>query len=66
VRSRFIGLLVAFAAFVSSAAIQAQTTHVVLITEEEAKLPPPRGAVVADRRGVTRAAKRFIRRRISS
>jgi hypothetical protein len=29
----------------------------VLITEDEAKLPPPRGAVAADRRGITRAPK---------
>jgi len=28
-----------------------------LITEDEAKLPPPRGAVAADRRGITRAPK---------
>ena len=30
---------------------------VVLITAEEAKLPPPRGAIVADRRGITRGPK---------
>jgi hypothetical protein len=29
----------------------------VLISEEEAKLPPPRGAVAADRRGITRGPK---------
>jgi hypothetical protein len=29
----------------------------ILITEEEAKLPPPRGAVAADRRGITRGPK---------
>jgi hypothetical protein len=29
----------------------------VLITDEEAKLPPPRGAVAADRRGITRGPK---------
>ncbi len=28
-----------------------------LITEEEAKLPPPKGAVAADRRGITRGPK---------
>lgn len=28
-----------------------------LITEEEAKLPPPKGAVVADRRGITRGPR---------
>jgi hypothetical protein len=42
--------------FVSSAAIPAYSAHV-LITEEEAKLPPPRGAVATDRRGVTRGPK---------
>jgi hypothetical protein len=29
----------------------------VLITEEEAKLPPPKGAVATDRRGITRGPK---------
>src|SRR3954452_22946439 len=29
----------------------------VLITDEEAKLPPPRGAVAADRRGITRGPR---------
>jgi hypothetical protein len=29
----------------------------VLITEEEAKRPPPRGAVAADRRGITRGPR---------
>ena len=29
----------------------------VLITEDEAKLPPPRGAVAAERRGITRGPK---------
>jgi hypothetical protein len=29
----------------------------ILITEDEAKLPPPRGAVAADRRGITRGPK---------
>jgi hypothetical protein len=28
-----------------------------LITEEEARLPPPKGAIVADRRGITRGPK---------
>ena len=28
-----------------------------LISEEEAKLPPPKGAVAADRRGITRGPK---------
>ncbi len=34
----------------------AKAAHV-LITEEEAKLPPPRGAVATDRRGITRGPK---------
>ena len=29
----------------------------VLITEEEAKLPPPKGAIAADRRGITRGPR---------
>jgi hypothetical protein len=29
----------------------------VLITEEEAKRPPPKGAIAADRRGITRGPK---------
>lgn len=28
-----------------------------LITEQEARLPPPKGAIVADRRGITRGPK---------
>jgi hypothetical protein len=36
--------------------VPALAAHV-LITEEEAKLPPPRGAVVANRRGITRGPK---------
>jgi hypothetical protein len=34
----------------------ASAAHV-LITEDEAKLPPPKGAIAADRRGVTRGPK---------
>lgn len=41
------------AGFVSS---PAHANHL-LITEDEAKLPPPRGAVAADRRGITRGPK---------
>ncbi len=36
--------------------VPARAAHV-LITEEEAKLPPLRGAVVTDRRGITRGPK---------
>lgn len=55
-RSSFAGFAIAIAAVVSSAATPAFATHV-LITEEEAKLPPPKGAVATDRRGVTRGPK---------
>jgi hypothetical protein len=34
----------------------ARANHL-LISEEEAKLPPPKGAVVADRRGITRGPR---------
>jgi hypothetical protein len=44
---------VAGAVTVSSAAC---ASHV-LITEDEAKLPPPKGAITADRRGITRGPK---------
>jgi hypothetical protein len=48
-----VGVLVqCWAASLSGAASAA-----VLISEEEAKLPPPRGAVAIDRRGVSRAPK---------
>lgn len=50
-----VGLLVAALAF-SALAGTAQAGQV-LITEDEAKLPPPRGAVAADRRGITRGPK---------
>ena len=49
-------LAITIAAVVSSVAIPAYAAHV-LITEEEAKLPPPKGAVATDRRGVTRSPK---------
>lgn len=39
--------------FVSIPAYAAQ----VLITDEEARLPPPRGAIAVDRRGISRAPK---------
>jgi hypothetical protein len=56
VRNWFAGFAIAIAAVVSSAATPASAAHV-LITEEEAKLPPPKGAVATDRRGVTRGPK---------
>jgi hypothetical protein len=56
VRSWFGGFAIAAVAIVSSAATPSFAGHV-LVTEEEAKLPPPRGAVATDRRGVTRGPK---------
>src|SRR5258708_8986665 len=56
VRSWFVGFATIVAALVSSGAMPAYASHV-LITEEEAKLPPPRGAVATDRRGGTRGPK---------
>jgi hypothetical protein len=56
VRIWCVALLIGFNAVVSFAAFPACAAHV-LITEEEAKLPPPKGAIVADRRGVTRGPK---------
>jgi hypothetical protein len=56
VRIRCVGLLIVFAAVAMSAPVRAYAAQV-LITEEEAKLPPPRGAVVTDRRGITRGPK---------
>src|SRR6266702_1043345 len=56
VRSWIVSLAFAVAAIISSMAMPA-FAGTVLITEEEAKLPPPRGAVATDRRGVTRGPK---------
>jgi hypothetical protein len=56
VRSYFLGFAISAACLVLSARIPVYAGHV-LITEEEAKLPPPKGAVAADRRGVTRGPK---------
>jgi hypothetical protein len=56
VRSWFGGFAIAAIAIVSSAVTPSFAGHV-LITEEEAKLPPPKGAVATDRRGVTRGPK---------
>jgi hypothetical protein len=50
------GFVIAVAILVLSQAVPANAGQV-LITAEEAQLPPPRGAVMADRRGVTRAPK---------
>ena len=55
-RNRF--LLVGFLAVcaVSTVPVSASAARV-LISEEEAKLPPPKGAIAVDRRGVTRGPK---------
>ena len=53
-RSEIAGF--AIAALVSAAALPAHAAHV-LITEDEAKLPPPKAAIATDRRGITRAPK---------
>lgn len=56
----FAGFAIALAVFLSPTAIPAHAANI-LITEEEAKLPPPKGAVVTDRRGITRGPKvRFL------
>jgi hypothetical protein len=56
VRIRYLGLLMVVAGITMSAPVRAQAGQV-LITEEEAKLPPPRAAVATDRRGITRGPK---------
>ena len=56
VRIWFAGFAVALGLLVSSAAIPVYAATV-LITQDEAKLPPPKGAVAADRRGITRGPK---------
>jgi hypothetical protein len=57
VRIGFVGLLIGFAvAAMSSASVPAYAGHV-LITDDEAKLPPPKGAIAADRRGITRGPR---------
>jgi len=56
VRIRCVGLLIGLAAIAISAPIPVYAGQV-LITDEEAKLPPPRGAIAADRRGITRGPK---------
>jgi hypothetical protein len=49
-------LLIVCAAAIWSASVPVRAAQV-LITEEEAKLPPPKGAIAADRRGITRGPK---------
>jgi hypothetical protein len=56
VRDYCLGLLLICVASAMPAALPAFAA-VVLITEEEAKLPPLKGAVATDRRGITRGPK---------
>jgi hypothetical protein len=58
VKNRFFvdSILMASVLAFMSWSLPARAAHV-LITEEEAKLPPPRGAVATDRRGITRGPK---------
>jgi hypothetical protein len=57
VRAHCLGLLLVCVASAMPAALPAYAAAVVLITEQEAKLPPLKGAVPTDRRGITRGPK---------
>jgi hypothetical protein len=50
------GILLAASLIVALPSMTAHATEA-LITQEEAALPPPKGAIAADRRGVTRGPK---------
>jgi hypothetical protein len=52
--TRYLGLLIGAAAIAMSTPGYCSQ---MLISEDEAKLPPPRGAVAAERRGITRGPK---------
>ena len=54
--ARCLGLLLICVAATMPSVLPAYAT-VVLITEEESKLPPLKGAVATDRRGITRGPK---------
>jgi hypothetical protein len=56
VRDRCLGLLLICVASAMPASLPAYAA-VVLITEQEAKLPPLKGAIATDRRGITRGPK---------
>jgi hypothetical protein len=56
VRNKFVGLLLGCVAILFAGSAPALAGQV-LITAEEAKLPPPKGAIAADRRGITRGPK---------
>lgn len=56
VRVGYLALAMLCAASATTISFSACAAEV-LITEEEAKLPPPKGAIAADRRGITRGPK---------
>lgn len=56
VRIASVGLFIVCAAAAFSAPNRVYAAQV-LITDDEAKLPPPKGAVAADRRGIMRGPK---------
>jgi len=56
VRDWGLGILLGCVALAITGSTPAKAAQV-LITEEEAKLPPPKGAIVTDRRGITRGPK---------
>src|ERR1700747_608580 len=55
-RIGYLALMVFCAASTVTVSSAACASHI-LITEDEAKLPPPKGAMTADRRGITRGPK---------
>lgn len=56
--SRYLAKAIWLACVAASVAVLSGRAYaVLLITEEEAKLPPPKGAIVADRRGIMRGPK---------
>jgi hypothetical protein len=57
VRAHYLGLLAICIAGALAAALPARAAAVVLITEQEANLPPLKGAIATGRRGITRGPK---------
>lgn len=55
-RIGYLAWMVVCAASAITVSPAACASHI-LITEDEAKLPPPKGAMTADRRGITRGPK---------
>jgi hypothetical protein len=54
--NRLLNLVFFVGALIVPVSVPAQAAHV-LITEDEAKLPPPKGAIALDPRGITRGPK---------